>query len=61
MLEGIYCLVRKGLPLNTDKLMLLMRTVTILGFLLRQGILQLGHKAIHKLFGSTLPRSLKDV
>ena len=61
MLEGIYRLVRKGFPLNADKLMLLMRTVTILGFLLRQGILQLGHKAIRKLFGSTLPRSLKDV
>ena len=61
MLEGIYRLVRKGFPLNADKLMLLMRTITILGFLLCQGILQLGHKAIRKLFGSTLPRSLKDV
>ena len=36
MLEGIYRLVRKGFPLNADKLMLVMRTVTILGFLLCQ-------------------------
>ena len=59
-LEAIGRLVYRGFPISVAKLKLLMRTVNVLGFLLHQYLLQLGHKALRKLFGSELPRTRKD-
>ena len=61
MLEAIQRLVYRGFPISAAKLKLLMRTVNMLGFLLCQDLLQLGHKALRKLFGSALPRRQKDL
>ena len=61
MLEAIWQLVYRGFPISAAKLKLLMRTVNVLGFLLHQDLLQLGHKALRKLFGSELPRTQKDL
>ena len=51
-LEALRHLTRAGFPINADKLQLLRLALNLLGVLLKSSQIQLGHKAIRKLFGS---------
>ena len=60
-LEAIRCLTRGGFLLNAWKLQLLMRTLTVLGYVVSRDRFSLGSKALGKLLGGRLPRSDREL
>lgn len=54
-------MILAGIPVNIKKCQFLVATLYLLGYVLCSNYYQLGGKAIKKLFGSTLPKSRKEL
>jgi hypothetical protein len=54
-------MILAGIPVNIKKCQFLVAKLVILGYILCAGQMQLGDKAVKKLFGSQLPRTRKEL
>ena len=60
-LTALRRLLKAGFPISAWKLQLLRRVLHILGVVLSSSRYHIGHKALSKLFGSTLPSNMQEL
>lgn len=60
-MKAMTLMILAGIPVNIKKCQFLVAKLSILGYILCQDCIQLGDKAVKKLFGSKLPRTRKEL